>query len=120
MTPEDLMRSMIGPACAGEQRETAIATLTLQAGAVLRDARVAGSSGRGLCLRRLTPSLILRSDAKHRVSKDARGHAVCKSSAQLYAGSVAGRGLNPSGMTFEMPCRTSSGVIPIAAHPFPP
>jgi hypothetical protein len=40
--------------------------------------------------------------------------------AQLYAGSVAGRGLNPSGMTFWIFWRTSSGVIPIAAHPLPP
>ena len=40
--------------------------------------------------------------------------------AQLYAGSVAGRELNPSGMMFWIPCRTSSGVTPIAAHPLPP
>jgi len=42
------------------------------------------------------------------------------SPAQLYAGSVAGKGLNPSGITFGMPWRTSSGVIPMAAHPLPP
>ena len=40
--------------------------------------------------------------------------------AQLYAGSVAGRELNPSGITFGILWRTSSGVIPIAAHPLPP
>jgi hypothetical protein len=43
-----------------------------------------------------------------------------RSRAQLYAGSVAGRGLNPSGMTFWIFWRTSSGVIPIAEHPLPP
>ena len=40
--------------------------------------------------------------------------------AQLYAGSVDGSELNPSGITFGMPCRTSSGVTPIASQPLPP
>ena len=39
---------------------------------------------------------------------------------QLYAGRVAGRELNPSGITFWIPWRTSSGVTPIAAQPLPP
>ena len=39
---------------------------------------------------------------------------------QLYAGRVAGSELNPSGITFGIPCRTSSGVTPIAAQPLPP
>ena len=39
-------------------------------GVVLRDARFAGSSGRGIRARSLTSNLVLRSDAKHRVSKD--------------------------------------------------
>src|SRR5258708_5360750 len=109
MTPEDLTRSTIGPAWAWGQKAKAIATLTLQAGAVLRDARVAGSSRRGVCPRPLTPSLILTARRSHASRRMLQG-AVGKRSAQLYAGSVAGRGLNPSGITFGMPCRTSSGV----------
>src|ERR1700722_16281085 len=100
MTPEDLMRSTIGPAWVDEHRASAIAMLRLHARAVPRAARVAGSSERGVRLLRIIPDLVLRSDAKHRVSKE----SVCAvgncSRAQLYAGSVAGRELNPSGITF--------------------
>jgi hypothetical protein len=44
----------------------------------------------------------------------------CATASQLYAGSVAGSELNPSGITFGIPWRTSSGVTPIAAQPMPP
>src|ERR1700733_16318612 len=97
MMPEDLMRSTIGPARAGEQMARAIATAKLNTGAVLRDARFAGSSGRGSCLRLcpMTPNLILRSDAKHRVSKDARVRAVGKRTSSIVSRQRRGQGIEP-------------------------
>src|SRR6202142_3960581 len=97
MTPEDLMRSTIGPARAGEQMARAIATAKLNTGAVLRDPPFAGSSGRGSCLRLcpMTPNLILRSDAKHRVSKDARVRAVGKRTSSIVSRQRRGQGIEP-------------------------
>ena len=117
MTPDDLMRSTIAPAWAAGHEASATAIATPSAGVVLRDARFAGSSGRGLCVRPLAPNLVLRSDAKQRVSKD---DSSSTARFQLYAGSVAGSELNPSGIAFGIPWRTSSGVIPIASQPLPP
>src|ERR1700722_16483488 len=89
------MRSTIEPAWADEPIASAIAMLRLHARAVLRDARVAVSLGGGLCPRPLTSSLIQRSDAKHRVSKDAPVRAGRKRTNSIVRGQCCGQGIEP-------------------------